>query len=285
MRFRAASALKITTMATAGAAAVLAAGCSSGGGSGHSNSHSAATSMSPTRAVTLAAQQAQRVNSFAGTMSIKMSGRLSGNIDGTMQMRERPSLLADVHLSTVNVAGHSIPGGARELMNSQAVYIKMPALQRELGKPWLKMSFSRLKGASGMNLGQLIQQAESDSPLLQTRMLAAASHVAVVGTRTVGGVATTEYTGTYPIAAALAKLPASLRGQMRQHLQSMGLTSARFTVWIDAQHLARKLIVDEHGSAQQMTMNMQVTSVNQPVKISFPAHGQIATIPTSPLGG
>jgi hypothetical protein len=293
VRSRAASALKITTMTAVGAAAaVLAAGCSAsgsigGGSSGNagSSSHSAAGGMSSAQAVTLAAQQAQRVNSFTGTLSVKMSGKTNGTVAGTIQMRQRPSLLADVDMSTMDIAGQNVSGGAQEIINSQAAYMKMPALQGETGKPWLKLPFSQLKKASGVNLGQLIQQAQSDSPMLQTQMLAAAQNVRTVGTQTIGGVQTTEYTGTYPISAALAKLPASMRGPIQQHLQTMGLTSARFTVWLDAQHQTRKIIVVEHGSSQQMTMNMQVNSINQPVKVILPSASQVATVPTSALNG
>jgi hypothetical protein len=294
VRSRAASALKITTMTAVGAAAaVLAAGCSAsgsiGGGSSSSNaggsSHSAGGGMSSAQAVTLAAQQAQRVNSFTGTMSVKMSGKTNGLVSGTIEMRQRPSLLADVDLSSLNIAGQNVSGGAQEIITSQAAYMKMPALQGETGKPWLKMPFSELKKASGLNLGQLIQQAQSDSPMLQTQMLAAAQNVKTVGTQTIGGVQTTEYSGTYPISAAVAKLPASMRVQVQQHLQTMGLTSASFNVWLDAQHQTRKIIVVEHGGSQQMTMNMQVTSINQPVKVTLPSASQVATVPGSALKG
>jgi hypothetical protein len=271
--------------AAGGLAVLLAAGCSSGqltvGGSGHP----AAGGLSPAQAITLAAHQAQQVNSFAGTLSVKMSGRTTGTVSGTMQMRQRPSLLADVNFSTLDIAGHNMAGGAQEIISSRAMYMKMPALQAELGKPWLRMTFSELKGASGVNLGQLIQQTESDSPLLQTQMLAAAKNVKVAGTQTIDGVKTTEYTGSYPMSAALAKLPASVRGQVQQHLQSMSLTSAQFRVWIDAQHQTRKVIVIEHGGAQQMTMNALVTGINQPVKVALPPASQVKTIPASALGG
>lgn len=266
--------------AAAGAVAVvLAAGCGSGSGL------HASAGLSPAQAITLAAQRAQRINSFASTLSVKMSGKISGAVGGTLQMRERPSLLADVDFSTLDIGGQSMAGGAHEIISGQAIYMKMPALQRELGKPWLRITFSEIKGASGVNLGQLIQQAQSDSPLLQTQMLSAAKHVTMAGTATVGGVKTTEYTGSYPVSAALAKLPAKLRGQVQQQMQSMGLTSARFSVWIDAQHQTRKVIVVEHGSSQQMTMSMQVTSINQPVKVTLPPSGQVATVPPSALGG
>ena len=284
MRSRAASARKITMVTTAGAAAaLLAAGCSSG--SGITSGNAAGTSMSPARAVTLAAQQAQRVNSFAGTLSVKLSGRVSGTVAGRMQMRQRPSLLADLDLSTVDVGSHNLAGGVHEIIDSKSIYMQLPPLARELGKPWLRLTFSELKGASGVDLGQLTQQAENDSPMLQTQMLAAAQHVRMAGMQTIGGVKTTEYTGSYPLSAALAKLPASVRGQMRSQLRSMGLTSARFTVWLDAQHHARKLVVAEHGTSQQTTMTMQVTSINQPVKVSLPPASQVRTVPASALGG
>ena len=34
----------------------------------------------------------------------------------------------------------------------------------------------------------------------------------------------------------------------------------------------------EHGASQQMTMNMLVTSINQPVKVNLPPASQVKTV-------
>jgi len=71
---------------------------------------------------------------------------------------------------------------------------------------------------------------------VQTQMLVSAKNVRAVGTETIGGVKTTHYTGSYPLAAGLARLPASMRAAARQALQGQANQVIGFSVWIDAQH-------------------------------------------------
>ena len=116
-------------------------------------------------------------------------------------------------------------------------------------------------------------------------MLAAAKDVRAVGTQTIDGVSTTHYTGTYSLSAGLAKLPASQRAVAQKGLQTLGVKTVRFNVWIDGQHQTRKIIVAEAGSVENMTMTMQVTGINQPVRVTLPPASQVATIPASALQG
>jgi len=269
----------IVTCAAGAAAVLLAAGCGGGG------THQAAQALSPQQAITLAANQAKQVNSFGSTLSITMSGTVSGTMGGTMQIRNRPSLLADADFSTFNVEGHSLPGGMREILTNRTIYLKMALLSQELHKPWVKISFSQLQQGTGVNFSQLTQQVQSNNPLVQTRMLAAAKDVRKVGTQTIGGVSTTHYTGSYPVSAGLAKLPASLRAAEQKGLQTLGIKTVRFNVWIDGQHQTRKIVVTETGSVETIKVTMQVTGINHPVSVTLPPASQVATIPASALHG
>jgi hypothetical protein len=272
---------KIMVTGAAGAAGVLlAAGCG-----GSPTTHSGASSLSPIQAITLAAQQAKAVNSAAFMLNIQTTGTTSGTLAGSMKVRIKPSLLADADFSTFIADGRSIPGGFQEILNSQTIYMKMALLQQELGKPWVRLPFSELRQATGLNFGQVIQQAENNNPMVQTQMLASAKNVKTVGTQTIGGVKTTEYTGSYSIPAAVAKLPPSFRSLAQKQAQSMGIDTAQFKVWIDAQHQTRKLIIVEHGSSSQITVTMQVTGINQPVSVTYPPASEVATIPASALHG
>ena len=106
-----------------------------------------------------------------------------------------------------------------------------------------------------------------------------------VGTQTIGGVSTTHYTGSYPVSAGLAKLPASVRAKEQKALRTLGVKTVHFNVWIDGQHLTRKIIATETGGAETLKVTMQVTSINQPVSVTLPPASQVATIPASALQG
>jgi hypothetical protein len=269
----------IVTCAAGAAAVLLAAGCGGGG------THPAARALSPQQAITLAANQAKQVNSFGVRMSVTMSGTASVTMSGTAHVRIRPTLLADADFSKIDAAGQSLPGGMHEILTHRSIYLKMAPLSQQLHKPWAKISFSDLQQGTGVNLSQLTQQVQNSNPLMQTQMLAAAKDVRAVGTQTIDGVTTTHYTGTYSLSAGLAKLPASQRAVAQKGLQTLGVKTVRFNVWIDGQHQTRKIVVAEAGSVENMTMTMQVTGINQPVSVTLPPASQVATIPASALHG
>jgi len=273
---------RLTAVAAAGiAAALLAAGCSSGKPSGPGSSGSG---ISPAQVITLAAWQAKRATSFSSSWRIKMSGMESATIAGTLQMRTRP-LLVDMGVRTMNAGGQSAPGGIQEIVTGHAVYLKAPGLAQRFGKPWVTVSFAQVQQRTGISFAQITQQMQQSNPLVETQMLAAATNVQVAGHQVIDGVPTTHYTGTYTAAAALARLPSSLRAAQQRALQRLGVTSVQFSVWIDGQHQARKIIEQETGTAEQLSATFTVTSINQPLSVTLPPASQVAAIPASALGG
>jgi LppX/LprAFG-like lipoprotein len=213
-----------------------------------------------------------------------MSGMASGAMAGTLKMRTRP-LLFDAAFSTMNVGGQSMPGGFEEILTGRTLYLKMPALAQQLGKPWVKFSFAQVQNGTGISLAQLIQQAQQNNPLVQTQMLTGATNVRLAGHQVIDGVPTTHYTGTYTVAAALAKLPSSLRATEQKGLSALGVTSVQFSVWIDGQHQARKILAHETGTSEQATVTLTVTGINQPITVTLPPASQVTTIPASALKG
>jgi hypothetical protein len=282
----------------AGAAALLAAGCSASSGtaaSGTAASGTAARSggtgtttatLTAAQAVNLAASHAQKATSFSGTFSVQATGLSSSSgtmtMNGTMSETIRPALLIEADIPTVSMAGVSVPGGISEIMNSSAVYLRMSTFSSLTGKPWIEVPLSSLNLA-GVNFSQLIQQAQNNSALTQTQLLAHASDVRTVGTSTLNGVPVTEYTGTYSPSAALAQLHGVSTAELQQQLSAQGFTTADFQLWLDGQQQVRKLIVTEQGSKSSMHIAMTVTSINQPVSVQLPASSQVAVIPASAL--
>jgi hypothetical protein len=281
MRSRAASALRMATMTTAGvAAALVAVGCSSGGGS---SSQPRGSGMSPARAITLASQQAASVNSFASTLSEQISGPVTATLAGRVQLRNRPSVLVDADFSTLKADGQTEPGGMQEILTGKTLYLKLAALQRRLGKPWGALPLSELSQSTGVNLSQLTQQVQQNNPMTDAQMLTSAKNLRSVGTQAIDGVSATHYTGSFPVSAGLAKLPPSLRTAEQRALQKLGISTISFSAWIDTQHRIRKIALTEHGSSAQVTATMQITAFNQPVTVTLPPASQVKTIPSSAL--
>lgn len=291
----------VLVAAAAGLTALLAAGCAatpqasngsgatathttSGSGAASSGAASSAAAPSAGQAIELAAAHAALATSVTADLTMQGSGSEALTMSGALSEVLKPQLEAELDFPTISVSGQSLSGGLSEILNAKAVYLKMSSLSQVTGgKTWLEVPFSELSKALGVNFEQLVQQAQNNSPLLQTRLLAGAKDVHVVGTGTVDGVAVTEYSGTYTMSAALKRLPASLRSQVEQQASKAGITTVSFNAWLDDQQQVRKLILVENGSVESMTITMLVTSINQPVSIQVPLPADVATVPQSTL--
>jgi len=260
--------------ASSGASATAGATAGSGGGG----------SVSAAGAIRQAAQQAGKATSFAADVNVQTTGTASTTISGTLKQQTGANPLAVADFGSVTVQGQAVRGGIQEIVNGTGVYLKMAPLTQQLGKPWIEIPASDLSKLSGGSFSQLLQNGSSD-PLVQAQMLASSTNVQKVGTATVGGVPTTEYTGTYPVTAGLAKLPATARSQIAAQLKTLGLTTEHFTVWLDGQQQVRKIVTTAKGSSESVASTIVVTSVNQPVTASVPPASQIATLPAGDLGG
>ena len=281
----AAIAITAGALAAAGCSSSSSAAHSSGGAAARPSSGSSSSPVSASEAIQLAAQHAQQVTSFAATMNVQATGLEKLSMAGTLQEQTQPAPAIVANFTTVSAQGQTVPGGMQEIINSSALYLKMAQLARQTGKPWIKIPASEISKASGASFGQLLQQDSSGNPLVKTAMLASSTNVKKVGTATVDGVQTTEYTGSYPISAGLAKLPASARAKIAPQIQSMGLQTENFTVWLDAQQQVRKVVTSDQGSKEQTASTIQVTSINQPVSATPPPASQTATVPASAFGG
>ena len=97
-----------------------------------------------------------------------------------------------------------------------------------------------------------------------------------------GGVPVTEYTGSFSVASALAKLPISAGTRATgQALASARITSASFQVWLDGQQQVRKIAVTEPGGLESTTITTTVTGINQPVTVQLPPAAEVYPLPAS----
>lgn len=267
-------------MAASGAVLILLAGCGSGGQ--QAPVPGAQQRLSAGKAIGLAASQARHVNSYALSLHTRSTGIASTNTSGAMQIRLKPSLLGEVSLH-LSAGGHALP--VDEIVTSDALYLKLPALGTVTSKPWIKISGRQgLRKGSGAVIGQMLQGFQNANPLAQTSMLTASKDLREVGTQTINGVQTTHYTGSYTIAAAIAKLPSALRSLSGPVLKSMGIKTVHFDTWIDGQHQLRKIVTTEAGPGARITSTVLITAINQPVSIKLPPPSQVAAAPAG-LGG
>jgi hypothetical protein len=284
--------------ASIGAIALLAAGCSAAGSTAsHGATSSGATSggaspavaasASPQQALLLASKAEQKDTSLDATISV--TGTSSGGalaLDGTMQEKIHPSLLAELDVTTLTSAGQSVPGGLSEIITGQALYLRFPQLMQAMhvSKTWAEFRLSAM-GASGSSLQSLFSQLESSSPATQSAELATSTDVHKVGTGVIDGVPVTEYAGSYSMSKAIAALPASLRGTVSKAMTAAGITSTKFTIWIDSSNQPRKMVVTEAGTTVSETTTITINSYNQPVSINLPTAAETYVVPASALGG
>lgn len=274
-------------------------GTSSSGTSPGSAGASGSSSPAPASAldaVKLAAKTASGANSYTGTMSLQgtvnpgaaSSSGVSGGISmsGTFAEQLHPTLLVSADIGSYSMMGTSLPGGLSELITPTTMYLKSAQLTQELHltKPWLAVPLSAASKSSGINLSQLVNQATGTSPLTQAQMLGASSSVREVGTGSIGGVPVTEYAGTISVAKAISALSGGAKAEMEQMNAAAGLTTEKYTVWIDGQHIMRKAIITGTGTTLTETVTVTFTSVNQPVSITAPPASQTTTVPSSDLG-
>jgi hypothetical protein len=260
--------------ATASAAAVTAlalGGCSSGGGSASNPQSTKAL-----KQIKLAAQTSRSVRTLTASLAVHSAGGTTGNLTGTIAIQLKPGKLIGAHFNlktgTQNVR-------LDEILTSDAIYFKDPSFAKSTGKPWVMAKFSELSAKSGISLGALLQNLEGSNPLDQTLLFTASKDVREVGPKTVDGVATTEYAGTYSPEKAYKSLSPALRKQLGTMLRNIGTHPVRFHVWIDGQHLIKKADNTESVRGQTVTTNLLVTSVNKPVDIKLPRPAETAAMP------
>jgi hypothetical protein len=122
------------------------------------------------------------------------------------------------------------------------------------------------------------------NPARQDLLFAGATNVRKVGTQAIGGVATTQYSGSIMPSSALATIPPGLRKQVAPELKAITGTP-RFNIWIDGQGHFRKTVLHETANGEAITTMVVFSSINQPVHIAVPPASQTATLPASALSG
>jgi hypothetical protein len=228
-------------------------------------------------ALSQASEKSGTIKSFRATMStITSAAGQETRMSGTMAYRLKPHAAMKMDFSHMTVAGKDTKG-FQEILLGNAIYLKVPALTRQTGgKPWVRLSLSKLSAATGIDVKGLMSQSQQIDPAVSVRMLTASKDAQKVGTETVGGVSTTHYQGTYSTKDALARLGAAQREQAQKVLGQQGLDKFVFDLWVDGQQLPRKLTsATAPGSKIRMDSTMVYSGFNAPVSITAPPASQV----------
>lgn len=256
------------------AALVLLAACGSGSAAGGSGTNN--PKLSPRDALLAAAVHTRQVTSAVETLTVKAAGATSTNTTGTILVQLKPTLELSANLN-IGAAGKNTQ--LKEVLTGKAIYFSAPALTGQLGKPWVKITLSQLKGTEGASFAQLFHSLQSNNFTNQTELLTVAKDAHVVGTGTVDGLSTTEYAGSIKASQALKALPASFRNALGSMLQQLGSTTINFHVWIDGQNHVRKIVESETVEGEAINTTVHISAINQPVHITVPSASQTTSMP------
>lgn len=255
----------------AGAALMVSlAGC--GGASG---GNLAATNVSAAQAISLASQKTSSVTSYKVDVSESGTGQAASTGHGVIQVRLRPDIAAIGTLDQANFGGQPAPAGVRAILLGDYLYGKVPSQFTQFtgGKPWVRFSVSQAAQRAGLNLNELLKQAD---PAQQTKIFTSSKDVRKVGTQSVNGVRTTHYTGTITPREAAAQLQGKARQSFQDLYQRNGAKKAVFDMWIGADNLPRKLTVKSAESNGAATVTMIYSDFNKAVSVSAPPANQVA---------
>ncbi|WP_433372534.1 LppX_LprAFG lipoprotein [Streptosporangium sp. CA-115845] len=263
-------------MALGAAALVAVAGCGAQGTGSLGNVKLAAAD-----AVQQSAQKAEEVTSYSADLVLDASGGEKGasKIQGSMLYQSKPQLATDIKLDTVTFGGQNVPGGARAILSGETVYVKSELLNRFAGttKPWVKVSLGELDAKGQAGVRQFMDQAQQFDLAGTVKLLTASKDVKAVGTETVGGVDTTHYSGTFPVAEAAQLLDPAKREKLQEEFSRV--KNVKFDLWADAQSLPRKVTLG--GSEQDVTFSLTAffKGFNEPVEITAPPADQVGDLP------
>ncbi|WP_245966343.1 LppX_LprAFG lipoprotein [Sphaerisporangium album] len=226
----------------------------------------------------------EAVTSYTAQLAIDFSvpQQGAGTVKGTMVYHQKPQLASDVTLDQISVAGQNVPGGVRVILLGDTAYLKMDMLSKLVGgtKPWIKIDLKKAGQSAGVDVSQLLRQAQQVDLQSSVKMLTSSKDVAKVGTESVGGVETTHYKGTFTVAEAVKQLTPEMRQGLEGQLSNV--KDMKFDAWIDAQGLPRK--VEMNGAAGQegtFKLATQFTSFNDAAEVTAPPADQVGELPNT----
>ena len=192
----------------------------------------------------------------SSTMTRGLTEKITGTgaIDGTSAGRF--TLTIDMGTTSTTL---------QELYTKGYLYLQIPSQNSS----YYKLALSDLVGTS---------LASSTDPTGSFAVLKAAGNLKVVGKQTLRGVATTHYTGTFNIAAALAKLGGAEKSLLQASFAHATQADIPFDAYLDAQGRVREFTDHLTLTVAKTTVTNSTTvelyNFGTTVKVTAPAAGQ-----------
>jgi hypothetical protein len=228
-------------------------------------------------ALVKASKKTADLKSFRATLttSTVLSGKRT-DLNGDLAFRLKPTPAMKLDVPPIKTAGKTT-AGFQEVFAGDTIYLKVPALAKQAGKPWVGFSTTDLSKVTGVDVQSMQNQGQQANPALNAKMLTASKDVHAVGKETLAGVRTTHYQGTFSLTDALAKLDTTERAEAQKIFGQFGLDKLNFNMWVDGQQLPRKMaLATPPGSKLELNVAMKYLAFDEPVSIKAPAKSQVA---------
>jgi hypothetical protein len=260
-------------------ASALAVACSlSGCGSG------AVASLDP---IARAAEVTTHAGGAQLAMSMQMSvagKQVSLNAHGDLDMANQEGEIF-LELSGSALQEDNIPDGTTmtELFTSNSLYVTSPLFANSLpsGAHWMKIDLGELEQEAGIS-PQSLTSGETDPTEYLQYLRASSGLVTEVGTATVRGVPTTQYSATIDAAKAISQLDhgdSSAEEKLRGTLAQTGMSSIPVEVWVDSKNRLRRVELQMDmsvaGQSLQMTINEELFGFGPIPAVNAPASGEV----------
>jgi hypothetical protein len=167
----------------------------------------------------------------------------------------------------------SIPltGTLRMILAGGKLYVRLPAALNPTDKPWVRVKANTTDPAL-VPLAQALQQVKASASLRQYSLFAhAAAGIRDVGPSAAHGIAAELYT----FSVLVARLPQDVPGIAA--LRASGLRSVPVRLWVDDHSRVVRMIETVTAGGQQSSTQLDLSNYDEPVSISAPPAGQIAT--------
>jgi hypothetical protein len=245
------------------------------------------SSMSPAQAVTLASQASQQVKSLTANLQIQATGSLNASMVGTLKQVTAPTPMMSLNANAGSL------GSLRMILDNGMAYLRSPLMTRAFGKPWVEGSYSGMSGSSmmnhsGLNIGPLVSLLQGSSPLVHTQLFSHGKNMRWMGHAMYDGMKTSELGGNYTLASILGQLPSSLQPMVQSEMNN-GINLTRFRMWMDRDHMVRKMVLTLLGNNNtRITITLSITSFNQltgmqtpPITVVFVLPGTTTATPSA----
>ncbi|MBB4698462.1 LppX_LprAFG lipoprotein [Sphaerisporangium siamense] len=248
-----------------------------------------AVQLSAAETLQQSAKSAESVNSYSAQLVVNFTAPKEGAggaggagvVKGSVVYHQKPQIASDVKLDQISVGGQNVPGGVRLILLGDTAYLKMDMLSKVMGgtKPWIKVDLTKAGQQGGVDVDQLLRQAQQVDLQTSVKMLTTSKDVTTAGTETVGGVETTHYKGTFVVADAIKQLAPELRQNLEGQLSNV--QDMKFDAWIDAQNLPRK--VEMNGAQNEGSFKLTSTfgDFNSAAEVTPPPAAEVGELPSN----